>query len=369
MTYIVVLLFVFLAFSCSNKSTINNKAGIDPASFNRQIDGKTVELLVLKNKDGLEITLTNYGGRVVSWLTPDRAGNFEDITVGFDNLDDYLTSENAYLGAVIGRFANVINKGKFHLNGKMFSLALNNNKNHFNGGYKGLNSVVWDVTRRDSSSVELHYFSKDMEEGYPGNLDITMNYSLTDSNEFVITYHAKADKPTPVNLTHSSYFNLNGAGNENINDHILYVNADFYTPKDKGLIPTGEISPVIGTVLDFTSPRELVTKPKEQFYALKDGKVYNQYFVLNQQNATELMLAASIYAPQNGRCIQVFTDQPGVHITGSEVMNDKRANGYSNISIQAQSFPDSPNKPNFPNTILMPGEQYAQTCIYKFSLR
>lgn len=362
--------------SCGEAPTVNNEAGIDPAKFDKVVDGKKVKLMVLKNANGYEMTVTNYGAKVVSFLVPDKRGKKEDIVLGFDNIDGYLTAKEVYFGAAIGRYGNRIANGKFSIDSVEYTLATNNGENHLHGGVKGFNAVVWDAEQINNQKIEFDYLSKDMEEGYPGNLSVRMTYELTDKNQFKISYEAITDKSTPINLTHHSFFNLHGAGQGDINDHVLYINADFYTPTDKGLIPTGEIAPVKGTPFDFGSPTVIGERVDEEYEPLTVAGGYDHNFVLNQPKAKEMVFAASIREPKSGRFMEVYTDEPGLQFYGGNFLNStiqgknkKHYNYRSAFCLETQHFPDSPNKPNFPTTILNPGQIYSHTCIYKFSIK
>ncbi|MCK7558251.1 galactose mutarotase [Chitinophaga sedimenti] len=268
----------------ANSSVANSVETIAPAAgFDTTIDGKQVKIAYLKNSNGIEMAVTNYGAKVVSLLTPDKNGVKDDIVLGYSDLKGYLTGHEEYYGGVVGRYGNRIAKGKFKLDGKEYSLFLNNGKNTLHGGKKGYNEVVWDMEQKDPKTVVFHYLSPDGEEGYPGALDITMTYELTDNNEFKVSYSATTDKATIVNLTHHSFFNLHGAGNGTINDHVLYLNADNFTPVDSTLIPLGKNIPVKGTPFDFTTPTAIGARIDEDNEQLKFGKGYDHNWVLNKK--------------------------------------------------------------------------------------
>lgn len=342
--------------------------------FKKNIDEKETCIYVLKNKNGLVSEITNYGGKVVSLWVPDRLGNFEDIVLGHSNIDDYLTSKEKYFGALIGRYGNRIAKGKFSLKGKEYNLAENNGENHLHGGNKGYDAVVWDAIQIDDQTLELKYVSKSMEEGYPGNLAIKVVYQLTDNNELKIEYWATTDATTVVNLTHHSFFNLKGAGNGTINNHILQVNAPYYTPVDKGLIPTGEIATVEDTPFDFQQPKEIGKRLESKNRQLEYGLGYDHNFVLNQ-NLEGLNFAAQILEPISGRVIKVYTNEPGLQfyggnfLDGSIVGKDGKSYKYRTaFCLETQHFPDSPNQAHFPSTRLDPEDKYYSICVYKFSI-
>jgi len=348
---------------------------LKPADFDKTIDGKKVALFLLKNKHGLTAAITNYGGKVVSLTVPDKHGNMADVVLGYANIDGYLHTCEPYFGALIGRYGNRIGGGRFTLNGEQYNLATNNGANHLHGGKKGFNAVVWDAVQPDSQTLILSYTSVDGEEGYPGNLQVKVTYTLNDRNELGITYDATTDKATVVNLTHHSFFNLNGEGNGTINDHVLQINADRYTPVDAGLIPTGELAQVEGTPFDFRKPTTIKKDIEADNDQLKYGHGYDHNFVLNKTpaNAQGLTLAAKIDEPISGRVMEVWTNEPGLQFYGGNFLNGKEKGKAgkpyifrSAFCLETQHFPDSPNKPNFPGTVLQPGQVYHSVCVYKF---
>ncbi len=334
------------------------------------VGGKEVFQFTLKNKHDMTVKIINFGGIVTSLLVPDKTGKLDDVVLGFDNLADYL-AEHPYFGALIGRYANRIAKGRFVLNGKEYQLALNDGKNHLHGGNIGFNKVVWDAVEfcnAEGAGVELNYLSKDGEENYPGNLSTTVRYLLNDQNELVIKYLATTDQPTIVNLTHHGYFNLKGEGCGDILDHEIMINADRYTAVDEELIPTGELIPVDNTPLDFTTWQPIGARIKK----LPGG--YDHNYVLNRKGP-ELTLAASVREPKSGRVMTVYTTEPGMQFyTGNFLdgtLTGKRGVKYgkhSGFCLETQHFPDSPNHPAFPSTVLNPGEVYQQTTIYQFTI-
>jgi aldose 1-epimerase len=374
----IVTLFVMLTMNlmfCQNSNLKEKKIILtNKDKFKKSIDKKETRIYVLKNKNGLLSEITNYGGKVVSLWVPDRLGNFEDIVLGHSNIDDYLASKEKYFGALIGRYGNRIAKGKFSLKGKEYNLAENNGENHLHGGNKGYDAVVWDAIQIDNQTLELKYVSKSMAEGYPGNLTIKVIYQLTDNNELKIEYWATTDATTVVNLTHHSFFNLKGAGNGTINNHILQVNAAYYTPVDKGLIPTGEIATVEDTPFDFQQPIEIGKRLESKSKQLEYGLGYDHNFVLNQ-SLEGLNFAAQISEPISGRIIEVYTNEPGLQFYGGNFLNGsvvgKGGKSYkyrTAFCLETQHFPDSPNKPHFPSTRLDPIDKYYSICIYKFSI-
>lgn len=366
---VVLFLLVFL-LGCTNKE--KSPVLLSSQNFDAELDGKKVELFTLKNSNGLVTEITNYGGKVVSLWTPDKNGDFEDVVLGFETIDEYFTTSEIYFGSLIGRYGNRIGGGVFSINDTTYTLAQNNNGNALHGGIKGFNNVVWDANQINDQTLELNYLSKDMEEGYPGNLDVKVVYRLTDDNELKIEYWATTDKATPVNLTHHSFFNLKGAGNGDINGHIIQINADAYTPVDDGLIPTGEIAPVEGTPMDFREPTPISARVDDNFEQLKFGNGYDHNWVLNQAD-NDLTFAAKVVEPTTGRTMEVYTNEPGIQFYGGNFLDGsvtgKGGKIYpfrSALCLETQHFPDSPNKPNFPSTILKPGEEYYSICVYKF---
>ncbi len=364
--------WLFFLYSCTSSK---QEVVIFPENhFLKQVDGKDVKLFTLKNENGIVSQITNYGGRVVSLWTPDNNGKMDDIVLGYETISGYLNSNEIYFGALIGRYGNRIAKGKFTTNGKEYNLATNNDKNHLHGGIKGFNNVVWDAKQTDDKTLELSYISQDMEEGYPGTLKTKIIYTLTENDVLKVTYWATTDKPTILNLTHHSFFNLHGAGNGSINDHVLQIFADNYTPVDSGLIPTGEIASVTGTPMDFTLPVAIGKRVENDFEQLKFGLGYDHNWVLNQSD-NGLTKAAIITDPKSGRTIEVFTNEPGMQFYGGNFLDGNDIGKYrkayefrSAFCLETQHFPDSPNHPNFPSTILNPGEVYYSICVYKFSV-
>lgn len=333
------------------------------------VDGKDVYLYTLANKTGATITVTNYGGIVTSWISQDKNGNKSSIVLGFDSLGGYL-AKPPYFGAIIGRYGNRIAKGNFKIDMANYTLAKNNGANHLHGGDKGFDKVVWDAAAQTTSpaSITLHYLSKDGEEGYPGNLKVDVTYTLTDENELVIEYSAETDKTTVVNLTNHSYFNLSGDPSKSILGHSLQVNADKYTPVDKGLIPTGELKDVKGTAFDFLQPHTI----GERIAAVDGG--YDHNFVLTKKEKG-VELVATLSDSISGRKLEVFTEEPGLQfysgnfLDGSiKTSNGKAINKYAALCLETQHFPDSPNQPAFPTTVLKPGEKYHTITKYKVSV-
>jgi aldose 1-epimerase len=343
-------------------------------SFKGVHNGKPTGLYTLKNKNGLIAQITNYGAIIVSIFVPDRKGNLADIVQGYDTIDEYIKGNGPYMGAVCGRCANRIAKGKFSLLDKNYSLAVNNGPNHLHGGITGFNKVVWDVVRTSPSSVQLAYLSRDGEENYPGNLKVSVTYTLSDKNELRLDYKATTDKTTVVNLTSHSYFNLAGEGSGSVYDQELMINGVFFTPIDDTSVPTGEIRFVKGTPMDFTESRkigELIDQDDEQ---LKYGAGYDHNWVLNHRAGT-LGLAAVANDPLSGRVMEIYTTQPGVQlytanwIDGEKGKGDKKYGRRWAFCLETQHFADAINKPHFPSTILNPGEEFNQTTVHKFSVK
>ena len=344
------------------------KMDIQKESFGALPDGQKVDLYVLTNGRGMTAKVMTYGATLVSLSVPDKRGDVADITLGLDSLEGYMDA-SPYFGATVGRYANRIAKGKFTLDGKEYTLAKNNGENHLHGGNKGFDKVLWQAEpfREDKMvGVKFVYFSKDGEEGYPGNLACTVTYMLTDSDELRINYEAETDKATPVNLTHHSYFNLAGQGEGDILSHELMIAADEYTPVDAGLIPTGEILPVAGTPMDFTTPHAI----GERIDQVEGG--YDHNFVL-RSGGGELALAARVHDPETGRVMEIHTTEPGIQFYSGNFLDGtitgkdgKVYYKHCGFCLEPQHFPDSPNKPNFPSTILQPGAKYFSRTVFSF---
>jgi aldose 1-epimerase len=352
----------------------NAKLSINQASFGQSPTGAPADLFVLTNANGLIVKITNFGGVITEIHAPDKNGVFADITLGFDHIEPYY-KDSPYFGALIGRFGNRIAKAKFTLDGKTFQLDTNNDTNHLHGGYVGFDKVVWDATTFEtekSVGLTLKYLSVDGDQGYPGNLDVTVVYELTNENEILVKYHAVSDKATPVNLTQHAYFNLAGKGD--ILSHEIKINADRFTAIDPSAIPTGELPLVENTPFDFRSPRLIGSKINDDHEQIKNGIGYDHNFVLNKTHAKEFSLAARVYEANSGRVLEVFTQEPGVQFYSGNYLNGSlTGKGWnythrSGFCLEPQHFPDSPNQPQFPNTILRPGEEYTSLMSYKFSV-
>ncbi|MEK9603316.1 MAG: aldose epimerase family protein [Flavobacteriaceae bacterium] len=371
----IVLALVWLSFvSCEQPK--KGEFVLKASNFQTQIKGKTVDLYQLQN-DHVQVYITNYGGRIVSLLTPDKNGVLGDVVLGFKSIADYQKAKTPYHGCLIGRYGNRIAKGKFELEGVLYELPINNNENHLHGGPDGFHNQVWEVVSADESAIEMKYLSKDGEMGYPGNLAVTVKYSLNDKNELNIAYRATTDKATPINLTNHAFFNLAGQAKGSINDHLLMINADHFTPVDEGLIPLGEIRSVEDTPFDFrrakTIGRDLNLQDSDT--QLSRGGGYDHNFVLNKEPQGSISLAASVVDPNSGRQMDVFTQEPGIQFYGGNFMDGSDVGKYGtkfefrgSFALETQHYPDSPNQLDFPSTILEPGQVYQTQSIYRFSI-
>jgi len=353
-------------------NTVQTKSDLNPKDFNAIVDGKEVKLYILTNKAGAEITVINYGAKIVSLMVPDNKGNLTDVVLGHNNMDEYLKSEEPYFGAICGRTGNRIAKGKFTLDGMEYTLAVNNGPNNLHGGLKGFNAVVWDANQTDSQTIELTYLSKDGEEGYPGNLSTKITYHLTDDNALEIKYEATTDKATIINLTNHSYFNLSGAGDPHIGDHVLRIYADEYLPTDDTAIPYGNPEKVKGTPMDFSAPHKIGERIDESFQQLIFGKGYDHTYVLNKKAGE---LALTCYSPKTGIMLETYTTEPGVQVytgnwmTGNfEGKNGKHYPARSAVCFETQHYPDSINHPDYPTTVLRPFEKFESKTIYRFTV-
>jgi aldose 1-epimerase len=373
-------------FSCSPKNDqrgmsdsvqVQSKGKTTVATFGKMPDGTSVSVYTLTNSQGMTMKVINYGGIITSLTAPDRNGNFEDVVLGYDSLSGYLKS-NPYFGAIVGRYGNRIAKGQFTLEGKTYTLARNNNGNHLHGGIKGFDKVIWNIAEHaspDGQGLRLTYQSKDMEEGYPGNLDVEVTYTLTEKNELKIAYRATTDKTTIINLTQHSYFNLSGNVKTDILQHELMLNADQFVPVDKTLIPQGGLRTVSETPFDFKTPTAIGARIDKDDEQLILGGGYDHCWVL-QDSADSLTLAATLHDPSNGRVMSVYTTEPGIQfysgnfldgsITGKQkVVYNKR----QGLCLETEHFPDSPNQKSFPSVILKPGETYSTQTVYAFSTK
>ncbi|MCF0199211.1 MAG: galactose mutarotase [Bacteroidaceae bacterium] len=353
-----------------------NLSGLKRKDFQAVIQGKETDLYTLTNAHGMQVDITNYGGALVSIMVPDRNGNYANVVQGHDTVQGVVDSPEPFLSTLIGRYGNRICKGKFTMNGKEYSLAINNGPNALHGGPTGYHARVWDAEQINGQELVLRYVSAYYEEGFPGELQMTVKYSLTDDNELVIDYRGTTNKKTIVNMTHHGFFSLSGIANPTpeATNVMLEINADFYIPIDETSIPTGEILKVEGTPFDFRTPHAVGERIDADDQQIKNGAGYDHCFVLNKKEPSELSLAARMTEPVTGRTMEVYTTEPGV-----QFYSDNWATGYpgqcgatfprrSGLCFEAQHFPDSPNRPYFPSVILKPGEVYTQKTIYKFGV-
>ena len=378
---------VLLAAGCARDEgePAADAVAVAQESFGTTADGTPVDLYTLTNANGMELRVTNYGGIITTLRVPDRDGNLEDVTLGYDALDGYLEA-TPYFGAIIGRYGNRIAKGAFTLDGETYQLATNDGQNHLHGGVTGFDKVVWNAEPFEDTGrrgIVFTYTSPDGEEGYPGTLQARVTYALTDDNTLVFDYEATTDEATPVNLTQHAYFNLAGVEDSgqsapDVLTHELMIDADAFTPVDATLIPTGELRPVAGTPFDFTEPTPIGARIDADDEQIRFGPGYDHNFVLNRgtDGAGALALAATVYEPTSGRMMEVYTTEPGIQfysgnfldgsITGKHGVVYQRRTGFC---LETQHFPDSPNQPDFPSTILRPGETYRSQTEYRFSTR
>ena len=340
---------------------------MDKTKFDKELDGKRIALYELSNAHGMTVYITNYGAKIVSVNVPDRQGQLADVVLGFDTIDDYLAKE-PFFGAICGRFANRIKDGKFTLDGKQYQLAINNGTNHLHGGNIGFNQKVWDVLEVSETSLKLQYISADGEENYPGTLTTVVTYAITEDNALSIHYEATTDKPTIAGFTNHAYFNLKGAGEGDIRDHVLQLNADFYTEIDDTQSPTGEIKSVTGTPMDYRNAQAIGERIDDPFFAI--GRGLDNNWIINKAQQGDCALAGSVSAAN--RTMEVYTTLPGIQVyTGNWVEQNvgkygKKYDVQYAVCMEAQGFPNSPNLPFFPSPVLRPGNKYDEWCIYKF---
>lgn len=372
------LLMIMNLASCTEKpgNSTESNLPVKAEDFKTTVNGKKTDLFVLENKRGMKVAITNYGGRIVSWMAPDQKGEYDDIVLGFDSIQGYLNANEIYFGALIGRYANRIDEGEFSLNGEKYTLATNNGPNHLHGGPGGFHNVVWDAKQLDNRHLVLHYISEDGEEGYPGKLKVQVQYILTDDNELKIDYTATTNEPTVLNLTNHAFFNLGGAASGTINDHKLMINADQYTPIDSTLIPTGEIASVENTPFDFTELTTIGKRISEENKQLGHGAGYDHNFVLNKKKKGTLTNAARVLDPESGRVLEVFTTEPGIQFYGGNFLDGsdtgKEGKPYKHrtaFCLETQHFPDSPNQPNFPSTVLESDSVFHSLSVYRLSTK
>lgn len=349
---------------------------IPAANFETEVDGKPVSLYTLKNGD-LVMQVTNFGARVVSLWVPDRDGNYEDVELGYDNIRSYTDNPGErFLGAVVGPYANRIAGGRFVLDGKEYDLPKNDKGQTLHGGMKGVDMVVWDVVSVSDTSIVFSYLHPDGQDGFPGNVDIDMIYTLTPDNSFRVDYSAVTDAPTYFNISHHSFFNLKGVGNGTVLDNVMVINASHTTPVDGHLIPTGEIADVTGTPFDFREPHAIGERIGADNEQLRNGNGYDHNWILDRESEGDIEFAASVYEPASGRFMEVFTDQPAMQFYSGNFFDGSVSGKYGkpmrhreSIALETQKYPDSPNHPDFPSTRLDPGQEYTHTCIYRFSVK
>ncbi len=359
-----------------NNHIETTKSGLLCANFEKVVEGKHTSLFILQNKQGAELTISNYGARIVSLMVPDKTGAFIDVVTGHNSIDEFINSEEPYFGAICGRTGNRIAKGKFTLEGKEYTLAINNGPNNLHGGLKGFNSVVWDAKQMDQQTLVLSYLSKDGEEGFPGNLSVTVTYTLTNDNSVEIKYEATTDKTTILNLTNHAYFNLSGAGDPNIGDHILKINSNYYLPTDDTAIPYGKPEKTEGTPMDFSTPHEIGLNINEKTDQLVWARGYDHTYILNKKDEAEYVQALECYSPKTGIEMTVYTDQPGIQVytgnwmTGNFIgKNGQRYPAQSAVCFETQHYPDSINHPEYPSIILKPEDKFESKTEFKFTIR
>lgn len=374
---LIVIFLVIISNSCTKISKKMQVLKIDKIQFGETMDGTAVDQFILSNNNGMEVRIITYGGIITSWTAPDKNGDYKDIVLGYNTLAEY-EAETPYFGALIGRYGNRIAKGKFSLDNKEYTLAVNNGVNHLHGGLKGFDKVVWDaktIISDSTVSLELRYLSKDMEEGYPGNLETKVTYTLNNKDELSVSYEATTDKPTIVNLTQHSYFNLTADFNKDILGHELVINADYFLPVDKTLIPTGEFRDVTGTPFDFKTSKTIGTHIDNENIQLKNGLGYDHCWVLNDQD-NGVRFVASAYEPISGRLLEVFSDEPGIQFYSGNFLDgtlpSKNKGMYQHrtgFCLETQHYPNSPNQENFTSVILKPGEKYKSKTVFRLAIK
>ena len=346
------------------------------SDFNTEVDGQKVSIYTLKAGD-VVMQVTNFGARVVSLWTPDRNGHYEDIVLGYNNIENYINNPGErFLGAVVGPYANRIAGGTYTIGEEVYEFPQNNNGQTLHGGLKGVDMVVWNVDEVDEDSIVLSYTHPDGLDGMPGNLNIVMTYTLTPENEFRVDYVAETDKATHVNLSHHSFFNLKGEGNGTITDNVMVINASHTTPVNEVLIPSGEIADVTGTPFDFREPHVIGERIDVENEQLRNGLGYDHNWVLDRKTPDQLEFAASVHEPASGRFLEVYTDQPAMQFYSGNFFDGKTNGKYGkalkfreSIALETQKYPDTPHHDNFPSTLLNPGEKYTHTCVYRFSVK
>ena len=366
---------MLLASACTGKQASEKTAsGLEPANFRTEVDGKQTDLFVLKNKNGMEVCITNFGGRIVSVMVPDKDGVMRDVVLGFDSIQDYIKFPSDF-GATIGRYANRINQGKITVDGVEYQPPRNNYGHCLHGGPKGYQYQVFDARQLSNQVLELTYLSKDGEEGFPGNLTCKVTFSLTDDDAIDIRYSAETDRTTVVNMTNHSYFNLDGDPSKSNLDYLLTIDADAYTPVDSTFMTTGEIVSVEGTDMDFRTPTAVGARIDNDFEQLKNGKGYDHNWVLNTKGDITRP-CATLESPVTGIVLDVYTNEPGIQIYAGNFLDGtltgKKGIVYgrrASVCLETQKYPDTPNKPEWPSALLKPGEKYDSHCIYRFSVK
>jgi len=367
--------FIFTGCGIKPNQKTGTSASISKIPFGVTKDGIAIDKYTVSNKNGMKMSVINYGGIITSLLAPDKNGVFEDMVLGFDSLSQYEKG-SPFFGALVGRFGNRIANGQFTLDGKTYTLAKNNGQNHLHGGVKGFDKVVWTISEfpsKEGKALKLTYLSKDMEEGYPGNLNVEVMYTLTDANELKISYRATTDKKTVLNLSQHSYFNLSGNVKQNVLDHLLTLNADQFLPVERS-IPTGELRKVEGTPFDFRNPTPIGSRIGDTDEQLKAGSGYDHCWVLNRTGQSGLQKAATVYEPVSGRLLEVTTTEPAIQFYSANFLNATGKGGIkygrrSGLCLETQHYPDSPNQKSFPSVELSPGEIFQSQTVFKFSVR
>lgn len=373
MAGIVALFLAVVSCSCPEDDIV-----LFPESdFNTQIDGQNVSIYTLRNGD-LVMQVTNFGARVVSLWVPDKDGNYDDVVLGYNNIDSYVNNKGErFLGAVVGPYANRIAGGTYTIGEETYNFPQNNNGQTLHGGLKGLDMVVWNVDSVNENTMVLSYLCPDGQDGMPGNRKIVMTYTLTPENEFKVDYVAETDKPTHMNISHHSFFNLKGEGNGTILDNVMVINASHTTPVDTYLIPTGEVADVTGTPFDFREPHAIGERIGQENEQLKNGGGYDHNWVLDPKKCNCILnFAASVHEPASGRFMEVFTDQPALQFYSGNFFDGSTTGKYGkplayreSLALETQKYPDTPHHAHFPSTLLNPGEKYTHACLYRFSIK
>ena len=362
-----------LMAACTPKAEKATDSGLLQSNFRTEVDGKKTDLYILRNKNNMEVCITNFGGRIVSVMVPDKDGQMRDVVLGFDSIQDYISKPSDF-GASIGRYANRINQGKFTLDGVEYQLPRNNYDHCLHGGPQGFQYRVYDAVQLNPQELQLTYVAKDGEEGFPGNITCKVLMKLTDDNAIDIQYEAETDKPTIVNMTNHSYFNLDGDAGSNA-EHLLTIDADYYTPVDSTFMTTGEIVPVEDTPMDFRTPMPVGERINDfDFVQLKNGNGYDHNWVLNAKGDINRR-AASLKSQKTGIVLDVYTNEPGVQVYAGNFLDGSLTgkkgityNQRASVCLETQKYPDTPNKPEWPSAVLRPGEKYMSQCIFKFSV-